>query len=60
MNKKQLSFNYYLKPVEDRLLATDWSSRIYKQIKDEKGNFYNDFKIWLACIFLKNMDRVKR
>lgn len=58
MNTKNLSFNYYLKTEEDFRLATDWSSRIYRRIKKEKGDFYMDMKSFLACQFLKNMDRI--
>lgn len=55
---KNTSFNYYLKPKEDRELATEWSSRLYAKIKHEKGDFWMDMKVWLSCIFLKNMKEV--
>ena len=58
MNAKTLSFNSYRIPLEDRLLATDWSSRIYRRIKDKKDDFHMDMKVYLACVFLKNMDRI--
>lgn len=58
MNHKISSFNYYRIPKEDRELATEWSSRLYAKIKHEKGDFYMDLKVWLSCIFLKNMKEV--
>ena len=58
MNTKTTSFNYYRIPKEDRELAAEWSSRIYSRIKHEKGEFWLDVKTFLACKFLKNMDKV--
>lgn len=58
MNYKISSFNYYLIPKEDRELAIDWSSRIYARIKDKKDSFHMDVKVYLACVFLRNMERI--
>lgn len=58
MNTKTTSFNYYRIPLEDRLLATDWSLRIFKKTNRDKGEFWDDVRTFLACKFLKNMDKV--
>jgi len=58
INAKISSFNYYLIPKSDRELATDWSSRIYSQIKDKKDPFHMDVKVFLSCVFLRNMDKI--